>query len=229
MEFQTFVAQLRRFNPQLTSTQARTVWEAFLPFPLQEAIEEQIAVLKARSLNLNGDPYGSESRTRSQAQHWVAYQGSSYPDGGNTPFPGEDFSQLRELEFQHFVEVEDLRRDWERALLLHELIKGLLAGFRPCQIKGVRGALRLMSDGLISARSENETVYRYKATYQISCIWKPADIPRLIRVDPDAGDTFIPEGLEVGVFRSPVEEVGELSSPKFAELRVGEENGTISQ
>jgi hypothetical protein len=224
MKFSDFVLAIRRFNPALTQAQASKVWETFLPFPLQEAIEERIAVLKVRSRNLKGDPYGGESQARSQSQHWVAYQGSSYPDSGAAPLPGESFSQSRELTFEHYVEVEDLRRDYERALLIHELIKGLLAGYRPCHIKGVRGPMRLVSDGLVSARSENETVYRYKATYQIGCLWRPADIPGLFTVDPDAGDGFIPEGVLVGILRSPVDRVGELPvSPKFTDLRVGED------
>lgn len=236
MKFSQFVSELRHFNPQLTQSQALTVWNAFLPFPIQAAIEERIAPIKIRSINLKGDPYGGESRTRSQAQHWVAYQASSYPtDIAPSLLPGQQFMQPRTLEFQHFVEVEDLRRDWERALLLHELIKSLLVGFMPCEIEGVRSALRLVSDALVSARSENETVYRYRATYQIDCYWKPTAIPGLIAYDPtnpndpNNPNLFTPKGVSVGLFASPAEQVGEPEfSTKFADLIEGVDSGSSS-
>lgn len=224
MKFADFLIQIRQFNPQLTETQANQIWTTFLPFPIQDAIETRIASLKIRSRNLNGDPYGGESRTRSQYQHWVTYQGSSYSVSVAAPFPGEPFSQNRELTFEHYVEVEDLRRDWEKALLLHELLKSLLIGFRPCWIPGVLGPLRLISDGLITARNENDTLYRYKATYHISCVWKPADIPALFAIAPDTGPVFEPGGVTVGIFKSPVDQVGDPMSPKFTDLGVRDGN-----
>ncbi len=252
MQFQSFVLAIRKFNSRLTESQIKAIWETFLPFPIQDAIEKEIAVLKRRSLNLNGDPYGQESRTRSQFQHWIAYQGSSYPVNQVSSLPGEKFFQSRKLTFEHYVEVEDLRRDWQQALLLHETLKTLLAGFSPCQIKGVIGALHLISDGLISARSENETVYRYKATYQIDCTWRPTDIAKLITAefnnpgfdpnnpdydpnnpnyDPnypgsynpdfDSYNLFLPKSIEVGLFHSQLNQVGEsAASSKFTDIVV---------
>lgn len=220
MKFSDFVQEVRRYNPAITQTQARQVYDSFLPFSIQEAIEERIALLNRASLGLNGDPYGSDSRVRSQFQHWVVYNGSDYPEDQLSPEPGGKFQSLRDLEFNQYVEVEDLRRNYERALLLHELLISILANFYP-ELSGVRGALRLTSDGVISARSDGEVVYRYRATYKIRCIWRPADVPGLIGVDPDSLIPFTPAGVDIGLFRSPIEQIGEPEvSPKFAEIQI---------
>ncbi len=176
------------------------------------------------------DPYGNESRGRTQAAHWVAYQGSSYPDSGSALLPGESHRQPRELEFHHYVEVEDLRRDYQACLLLHEWLMAILAGFCPPGVPGVASPLKLVGDGLISSRSEGETLYRYRGQYKITCNWRPADVPGLLDVSGLLGETgdgvdlFVPEALAVGIFRSPVEQVGESPvSPKFTDLEVENE------
>ena len=182
---------------------------------IQDAIERRIAPLSRRSLNQNGDPYGSDSRLRVQAQHWVAYQGSSYPGGATSYDAG--FAQIRELEYQHYVEVEDFRRDFKKALKLHEQLMGAIAGFCPA-IAGVRSPLRLTSDGIVSAKVENEVVYRYRATYQILCNWVAAGLAGLEDGEP-GNEPFVKSALVVGVFRSPVEQVAiQEVSPKFAEI-----------
>lgn len=229
MKFNQFVTQLRRINPAITQSQAQRIWEAFLPFPIQAAIEERIAFLGVRSLNLNGDPYGPDDRIRSNTQHWVVYQGSSFSDSSAAPLPGQDFSQTRTLEFQHYVEVEDLRRDYEQALLIHEVLMSLLAGFCPSSL-GARGALRCTDDGVVSARDEGKTVYRYRATYRIEFDWRPASIPALLTPGAEEGELFTPTGITVGLFRSPVDQAGDLSvSTKFADIEVRSEDGSPSQ
>jgi hypothetical protein len=166
---------------------------------IQQAIEARIAPLNDESLNLNGDPYGSDSRLRVQSQFWVAYQSSDYPTGTSyLPDANDTYSQNRELEFQHYVEVEDLRRDCVQALALHERLMAAIAGFRPL-VDGVRSPLRLTNDAVVSAKVENEVVYRYRATYRVLCKWVPQP---LIPVP-----VFVPRVFQYGIWRSPVAQV----------------------
>jgi hypothetical protein len=182
---------------------------------IQDAIEQHIAPLSRRSLNQNGDPYGSDSKLRVQSQHWIAYQGSSYPGGATSYDAG--YSQQRELEYQHYVEAEDFRRDFRKALKVHEQLMGAIAGFCP-KVAGVRSPLRLTSDGIVSAKVENEVVYRYRATYQILCNWVAGGLAGL-EDSETGGELFIPSGIVLGVFRSPVDQVAVTEvSPKFAEV-----------
>lgn len=180
-----------------------------LSIQLYQALEERIRPLSDRSLNLMGDPYGSDSRQRVQAQHWIAYQGSDYPTGqGVQPIPAEGlFEQDRDLEFQHFVEIEDLRRDWQQAVIIHEWLLGAIAGFFPPTIPDARGPFRLVSDGVVSAKTESEVVYRYRASYKILCTWQAQDFTEL----------FQPNEIRGGIFRSFIGEVAAESSVKDAD------------
>lgn len=171
-----------------------------LPLAIQDAIESRIAFLDNVSLNLNGDPYGSDSRLRTEKQHWIAYQGSDYPTTALIADPFAAFTQERELEFQHYVEVQDLRRNFRPALQLHELLLGAIAGFRP-NIASVLSPLRAASDGVVSAKVENEVVYRYRATYRVRCTWEP-------KLPDDLADSpFSANRLEGVLWRSPIDRV----------------------
>lgn len=177
---------------------------------IQDAIEARIATLSDESLNLAGDPYGSDSRYRVAAQHWVAYQGSSYPDGRDSIPSESGHQQVRELEYQHYVEVRDLRRDYRPALLLHEALMGAIAGFRP-EIENIRSPLRLTRDEPVSAKVAEETVYRYRATYRITALWVAA-LPPALEIPP-----FVPSALNYAIYRSFVAEVAADNSVKDAE------------
>lgn len=180
-----------------------------LPLLIQDALEQRIAPLEQESLSLGGDPYGSDSRNRVQAQHWIAYQGSDFPTGqGTLPDPESRFSQERVLEYVHYVEVQDLRRDYRVALYLHERLMGAIAGFRP-NVDGVMSQFRLVNDAVVSAKVEAEVVYRYKATYRIKCKWEATP---LITEPP-----FVPTELRYGIWRSPIDMVGAPESVKDAE------------
>lgn len=172
-----------------------------LSLAIQTAIEQRIAFLSDQSLNLSGDPYGSDSRPRVQVQHWIAYQGSDYPAVAAAADPFAQFTQERELEFQHYVEVQDLRRDFARALALHEVLLGAIAGFRP-DVPGVLSPLRAANDGVVSAKVEAEVVYRYRATYRVRCAW----VPKL--PDAQADDPFSANRLEGVLWRSPIDQAG---------------------
>jgi hypothetical protein len=166
---------------------------------IQQQIEARIAPLNDEALNLNGDPYGGDSRLRVQSQFWVAYQSSDYPTGTSyLPDANDSYSQNRELEFQHYVEVQDLRRDYAQALALHERLMAAIAGFRPL-VDGVRSPLRLTNDAVVSAKVETEVVYRYRATYRVLCKWVPQP---LIPVP-----AFVPRVFQYGIWRSPVDQV----------------------
>lgn len=183
---------------------------------IQQAIEKRVAPLQQEALNLEGDPYGSDSRLRVEKQFWIAYQSSDYPSEAYIPDGTGAFSQSRELEYQHYVEVENLRRDYVQALALHERLMGLLGGFTP-DVPGVLDRLRLVSDGIVSAKVEGEVVYRYRATYRIKTKWVPSP---LIEVPP-----FIPKIFRYALFRSFVDQVAEDNSVKFAEGDIEVEAG----
>lgn len=175
---------------------------------IQQAIENRIAPLEEEALSLGGDPYGSDSRIRVQNQFWIAYQSSDYPTDAFMPDATGKWSQTRELEYQHYVEVEDFRRDYVQALTLHERLMGAVAGFRP-NLEATLSPLRLSGDGVVSAKVEGEVVYRYRATYRIMCKYVPSP---LLEIPP-----FIPRQFRYALWRSFVDEVAAPNSVKFAE------------
>lgn len=167
---------------------------------IQDQIETRIAPLSDESLSLGGDPYGGDSRVRVMAQHWIAYQGSSYPQGDvSIPVPEATWKQTRELKYQHYVEFKDLRREYQSALELHEKLMALIAGFRP-NVAAVRSPFRVTEDAPVSAKVEAETVYRYRASYEIRCDWEATPL--------DNQAPFTPTALCWGLWRSPISQVG---------------------
>lgn len=177
-----------------------------LALEIQAAIETHIAPFSAESLYLGGDPAGTEGRNRVLLQHWVSYEGSSYPTKNTAPqHIGQLYYQLRELIFRHYVEVEDLRRDYRPALALHEALMSSLMGFVP-QVVGVKEPMRLISDGVVSSGGK----YRYRAEYRITASVEAAPYqhgdPVPWQYNPETDDYSIV--VRMGMYRSPVGQVG---------------------
>ncbi len=175
---------------------------------VQEAIERRISPIMQRyhSLNRDGEPDGSTNRPRVRTQHWVAYTGSDFdPPAHNV----ETFHQERILLLSSYVEVQDLQRDYRRALDLHDLILSVLSNYEP-PLEGVLGPITAVKSALVSTRTEGETLYRYRGDYHLRIKhelvkdWRIDDDPTPMPPPGPDGYTFL-----LGLYRSPFERVGD--------------------
>jgi hypothetical protein len=175
---------------------------------IQTAIERRISPIEQRfhSLNRDGEPDGSEGRPRVRLQHWVAYTGSDF----DSPSEALDrFSQERILLLSSYVELQDLQRDYRRALDLHDLILSVLSNYEP-PLEGVLGPITVVKSALVSTRSEGQTLFRYRGDYTLRVRhelvkeWIIDDDPR--PMPPPGPDGY---SFQVGLYRSPAGGLGD--------------------
>lgn len=174
---------------------------------VQAVIERRLSPVqyRYRSLSRDGEPDGSTGRPRVKTQHWVAYTGSDFESPSHNL---DRFHQERILLFSSYVEVQDLQRDYARALDLHDLILSVLSNYEP-PLEGVLGPITAVKSALVSTRSEGEILYRYRGDYTLRVKhelvkdWRVDDDPT--PMPPPSSDGY---SFAIGLYRSPAGQLG---------------------
>lgn len=161
---------------------------------IYQAIEAHLFQVTDQSLD-SSDVQGL-GRVNIRAQHWVAYEGSSYPASDDR----SSSARQRLMRFNHYVRFLELQRDWRDALTIHELLLNRLDGFLPL-IEGVLEPLLANSDEIVSAGSRETPEFRYRGQYSIL-------VQKEIAADVDA-IVLTPQTIRVGLWRSPTDYVGD--------------------
>ena len=161
---------------------------------VQAALEERIESLSAEARNRSRTG-GNIGQSGTRREFYIAYEDSRYENVGG----GLNLGQTRLMTFASYVSFADLQSDFRPALTLHEALIDAIDGFRP-NVAGVQMPFRVVDDRPVAVRSENGTIFRYRARYEIKVELVPSPSLDGREIDITA--------FQIGIWRSPIGEVG---------------------